>query len=39
MAVDPQRAAGRLEYEGSSYYFCTLACAGEFALAPERFAA
>ena len=39
MAVDPERAAGRLEYEGSSYYFCTLACAGEFARAPERFAA
>jgi adenylate cyclase len=39
MAVDPERAAGRLQYEGTSYYFCTLACAGEFARAPERFVA
>ena len=39
MAVDPERAAGRLQYEGTSYYFCTLACAGEFAGAPERFVA
>jgi adenylate cyclase len=38
MAVDPERAAGRLVYEGTAYFFCTLACAGEFARAPERFA-
>jgi class 3 adenylate cyclase/YHS domain-containing protein len=38
MAVDPDRAAGRLLYEGSAYFFCTLACAGEFAREPERFA-
>jgi class 3 adenylate cyclase/YHS domain-containing protein len=37
MAVDPERAAGRLMYEGTAYYFCTLACAGEFARRPERF--
>ncbi len=37
MAVDPDRAAGRLVHEGTAYYFCTLACAGEFARAPERF--
>jgi class 3 adenylate cyclase/YHS domain-containing protein len=39
MAVDPDRAAGRLTYNGSAYFFCTLACAGEFAADPERFAA
>ena len=38
MAVDPDRAAGRLVYEGTAYFFCTLACAGEFARNPERYA-
>jgi adenylate cyclase len=37
MAVDPDRAAGRLVHEGTTYFFCTLACAGEFARQPERF--
>jgi class 3 adenylate cyclase/YHS domain-containing protein len=39
MAVDPERAAGRLVYEGASYHFCSLACAGTFAQAPEQFTA
>ena len=38
MAVDPERAAGRLMYEGTAYFFCTLACAAEFASHPDRFA-
>jgi adenylate cyclase len=38
MAVDPERAAGRLVYEDTAYFFCTLACAAEFARRPERFA-
>jgi adenylate cyclase len=37
MAVDPDRAAGRLLHEGTAYFFCTLACAGEFAREPDRF--
>ena len=37
MAVDPERSAGRLVYEGTTYFFCTLACAGDFARRPERF--
>jgi adenylate cyclase len=37
MAVDPDRAAGRLTYEGAAYFFCSLTCAGEFARQPERF--
>jgi adenylate cyclase len=37
MAVDPTRAAGRLVYGGATYFFCTLACAGRFAQAPERY--
>src|SRR5207248_739221 len=28
MVVDPDRAAGRLVYEDTAYFFCTLACAG-----------
>jgi adenylate cyclase len=39
MAVDPDRAAGRLLHEGTAYFFCTLRCAGEFAREPERFVA
>ncbi len=38
MAVDPDHAAGRLLLDGTAYHFCTIACAGEFALHPERFA-
>ena len=37
MAVDPERAAGRLVHEDTAYFFCSLACAGEFARQPERF--
>src|ERR687891_2480886 len=37
MAVDPDRAAGRLMHEGTAYFFCTLACAGDFARQPERY--
>jgi adenylate cyclase len=38
MAVEPDHAAGRLMYEGTAYYFCTLACAGTFAIRPEAYA-
>jgi YHS domain-containing protein len=38
MAVDPERSAGRLTYDDTAYYFCSLACAAEFARHPERFA-
>jgi adenylate cyclase len=38
MAVDPERSAGRLTYEDTAYFFCSLACAAEFARQPERFA-
>lgn len=37
MAVDPNRTAGRLVYENTTYFFCTLTCAGAFAQGPERF--
>ena len=38
MAVDPKRSAGRLTFEDTAYFFCSLACAAEFARQPERFA-
>ena len=38
VAVDPERAAGRLVHEDTAYFFCSLSCAGEFARQPERFA-
>jgi adenylate cyclase len=38
MAVDPDRAAGRLIYDDTTYFFCTLTCAGAFAQAPQGFA-
>jgi adenylate cyclase len=38
MAVDPERAPGRLRYEDTAWFFCSLACAARFARHPERFA-
>ena len=38
MVVDPDRAVGRLMYNGVAYFFCSLSCAGEFAMHPERLA-
>jgi adenylate cyclase len=38
MAVDPEHAAGRLTYLDTAYFFCSLACAAQFAGNPERFA-
>jgi adenylate cyclase len=38
MAVDPDRSPGRLSYDGTTYFFCSLTCAGDFAGDPDRFA-
>ena len=38
MAVDPDRAVGRLTHNGVAYLFCSLSCAGDFAMQPNRFA-
>lgn len=37
MAVDPQRAAGRLTVDEIDYHFCSLTCAAAFAQHPERY--
>lgn len=37
IAVDPESAAGQLVIDDTVYFFCSLACAGEFAREPKRF--
>jgi adenylate cyclase len=37
MAVDPDRAAGRLVHDAGVYFFCSLSCAGAFAQQPDRY--
>lgn len=37
MAVDPDRAVGRLLFEGSSYHFCSLSCVAAFSQNPQRY--
>lgn len=37
MALDPDRAAGTLVHAGRTLFFCSLACAGEFAHDPDRY--
>ena len=39
MAVDPDRAAGRLVHDGDAHFFCSLTCAGAFAQQPDRYSA
>ena len=38
MEIDPATAAGRSEYEGETFHFCSPACKGKFDAAPEEFA-
>jgi class 3 adenylate cyclase/YHS domain-containing protein len=37
MAVDPNRAVGRLTYDSRAYFFCSLPCAAAFGQSPERY--
>jgi adenylate cyclase len=37
MAVDPERAVGRLLVDEQAYYFCSLTCTAAFAGQPERY--
>jgi Cu+-exporting ATPase len=37
MEVDPKGAAGRSEYRGETYYFCSLGCKRSFDEDPEKF--
>jgi YHS domain-containing protein len=38
MEVDEQSAAGRSQYQGQTYYFCTESCKNEFDQNPEMYA-
>jgi Cu+-exporting ATPase len=39
MMVDPQKAAGKVEHDGKTYYFCSARCAERFRNEPEKFLA
>jgi len=39
MAVDPEKAAGKVERSGKTYYFCSKGCAERFSREPEKFLA
>jgi len=38
MDVDPDSAAASSDYEGQTYYFCSIPCQEEFDAEPEKFA-
>lgn len=37
MVVDPKSAAGKSEYKGKTYYFCSADCKADFDREPERY--
>ncbi len=37
MMVDPQKASGKVQHGGKTYYFCSLRCAERFQNDPEKF--
>lgn len=37
MDIDPTQAAGTSEYQGQTYYFCSLGCKRQFDRDPERY--
>src|SRR5476651_523522 len=39
MTVDPARAAGRVEHEGTTYFFCSKGCAAKFTADPKKYLA
>ncbi len=38
MQVDPAKAAGKSEYNGRPYYFCSAACKAKFGASPQQYA-
>lgn len=38
MQVDPAKAAGKSEYQGKTYYFCSAACKAKFDAKPSQYA-
>ncbi len=37
MDIDPMTAAGKSEYKGQTYYFCSLGCKKSFDKEPEKY--
>jgi P-type Cu+ transporter len=37
MEVDPQTAAAKSEYQGKTYYFCSLSCKQDFDADPKQY--
>ena len=38
MQVDPNKAAGSSEYQGKTYYFCSMGCKRKFDQNPKQYA-
>jgi YHS domain-containing protein len=38
MDVDPKEAAGKSEFQGKTYYFCSPGCKADFDKEPQRYA-
>jgi YHS domain-containing protein len=38
MDVDPKKAAGKSEYQGQTYYFCSAGCKRAFDKEPAKYA-
>ncbi|HLA09782.1 MAG TPA: YHS domain-containing protein [Pyrinomonadaceae bacterium] len=38
MEIDEQTAAGRSQYDGQTYYFCSQSCKSEFDQNPQQYA-
>jgi Cu+-exporting ATPase len=39
MMVDPDRAAGHVDHNGTTYYFCSKSCVAKFSANPEKYLA
>ncbi|AWR88158.1 MULTISPECIES: YHS domain-containing protein [Thermaceae] len=37
MQIDPEKAAGRSEYQGQTYYFCSEGCKKSFDADPKKY--
>src|SRR5262245_21513896 len=37
MTVDPAKAAGHFEHDGTTYYFCSKGCLAKFAADPQKY--
>jgi Cu+-exporting ATPase len=37
MEIDPKESAGKSEYQGTTYYFCSEACKRDFEANPQKY--